>query len=114
MIFPVKRGLVEEIDLENWSMHSAKEMHDAYRSFAASRQLSTLLGRSASRGNASFCPISVIARASRTVSDEERARDKGPIYLSSHTSSNRQPLKTLLTTKLRPLTRGRQQVAARV
>jgi hypothetical protein len=37
MIFPVKRGLVEEIDPENWSMHSAKEMHDAYRSFAASR-----------------------------------------------------------------------------
>src|SRR5207248_9471023 len=37
-----------------------------------------------------------------------------PVYLSSHTSSNRQPLKTLLTTRLRPLTRGRQQVAARV
>src|SRR5438067_1985065 len=39
---------------------------------------------------------------------------RAPVYLSSHTSSNRQPLKTLLTTRLRPLTRGRQQVAARV
>jgi hypothetical protein len=38
----------------------------------------------------------------------------GRIYLSSHTSSNRQLLKTLLTTRLKPLTRGRQQVAARV
>jgi hypothetical protein len=38
----------------------------------------------------------------------------GPLYLSSHTSSKRQLLKTLLTTRLRPLTRGRQQVAARV
>jgi len=37
-----------------------------------------------------------------------------PLCLSSQTSSKRKPLKTLLTTRLSPLTRGRQQVAARV
>ena len=37
-----------------------------------------------------------------------------PLYLSSHTSSKRLLLKTLLTTRLRPFTRGRQQVATRV
>jgi len=63
--------------------------------------------------NAEDCPISVIARPSRTVSDGE-SEMRTPVYLSSRTSSNRQPLKTLLTTRLRPLTRGRQQVAARV
>ena len=41
-------------------------------------------------------------------------RARGTLYLSSHTSSKRQLLKTLLTTRLRPFTRGRQQVAARV
>jgi hypothetical protein len=42
------------------------------------------------------------------------SRARGALYLSSHTSAKRQLLKTLLTTRLRPLTRGRQQVATRV
>jgi hypothetical protein len=38
---------------------------------------------------------------------------RAPNYTSSQTSSKRQPLKTLLTIILRPLTRGCQQVANR-
>jgi hypothetical protein len=37
MIFPVKRGLVEEIDPEIRSMQDDKEVYDAYNAFAKSR-----------------------------------------------------------------------------
>ena len=37
-----------------------------------------------------------------------------PVYLSSHTSSMRQPLNRLLTISVKPFTRGCQQVPPRV
>jgi hypothetical protein len=42
------------------------------------------------------------------------AERKSTLYLSSQTSSKRNPLKTLFTTIASPSTRGRQQVATRV